>query len=149
MNNNLENIMITYNTVTSTNETTNDIEYQQALEMEQNIKSIYGKIDQNTFFIVIFTLVLISMIFEGLLKFVKNQIKLKKEENKGDTKYHKAMKIIIALYVLFLVIFFIVLKVSLLIPIEIIIALEIASIFLVLVNTFFQFKMLLPKIFKK
>lgn len=149
MNHNLENIISTNNILTSTNETTNSIEYEQALEMEQNIRSIYGKMDQNTFYIVIFTLVLISMIFEGLLKFVKNQINLKKEENKDDTKYHKAMKIVIALYVVFLVVFFIVLKVSLFIPIEIIIALEIASIFLVLVNTFFQFKMLLPKIFKK
>lgn len=131
------------NTVGNTIEENN--EYQDALITEQEIQDTYNNLDTNQFFILVFVIVLLSMIFETGMKFVKGQIDKLKEEQMDYTKYKKAMIIMLALYTLMLIIFFIISLFVWGFPIEIVIALIIASLFMVLVSTFFKFRMLLPK----
>lgn len=127
-----------------TNETTS-AELQDAIQRQQEISDSYSSLNSGTFLGVVFVAVLISMIFESGLKFMKKRIDTNKEEGKEYTNYKKAMIITLALYAIFLVIFFLVVRISIGFPTEIIIALEIASVCMVLVSTFFKFSMLLPK----
>lgn len=121
-------------------ETIIDTELEEAIRREQEITEEYSKLDMNTLLVLVFVAVIISMIFEPALKFVKRKTNEKKEKQEDYTNYRKAMFGLLIAYIVFLVVFYIIGTAKVGFPIEVIIAIEVASIFSVLFSTFFKFK---------
>jgi len=123
------------NIIEQTNEVT--LEDIQKIEQEK-----FKNLDSNTFMMSLIVVVIISMIFEAVMKFLKSRIDEGKQEEKDNEKERKALGIVVIVYFIFLIIFSIVAKVKLEFPIEAIIAFDIASFCMTIISTFFRWRML-------
>ncbi len=123
----------------------NYIEYrQETLEeverKQEEIQNTFEGIEQNLFMYVLVITVVLSMIFEGLLKYYKQKKNETKEKKQDYVSYVKKMRIILIAYAVYTIGYFIITYYILKLPIEAVIALIIASIFMVIVSTFVEIR---------
>ena len=123
----------------------NYIEYrEETLEeverKQEEIQNTFARIDQNLFVYVLIITVLLSMIFEGLLKYYKRKRDEAKEEKQDYIPYAKKIKITLIAYAIYTIGYFLVTYYFLKLPIVVVITCIIASAFMVIISTFVEIR---------
>ncbi len=123
----------------------NYIEYREETLKEverkqEEIQNTFARIDQNLFVYVLIITVLLSMIFEGLLKYYKRKRDEAKEEKQDYIPYAKKIKITLIAYVIYTIGYFLVTYYFLKLPIVVVITCIIASAFMVIISTFVEIR---------
>ncbi len=123
----------------------NYIEYrEETLEeverKQEEIQNTFARIDQNLFVYVLIITVLLSMIFEGLLKYYKRKRDEAKEEKQDYIPYAKKIKITLIAYAIYTIGYFLVTYYFLKLPIEAVITCIIVSAFMVIISTFVEIR---------
>ena len=131
----------TNNIVSNTEGDTNEITLEDVQAMEEEKLEEYSGLGE-PFLISLFVLVLISMIFEAAIRFLRTRIFEKQEKEKDITMEKKWLIGILVTYFVFLIIFSIFANISLHFPIEVIIAFNVASFCMVMISNFFRWRMI-------
>lgn len=123
----------------------NYIEYREETLKEverkqEEIQNTFARIDQNLFVYVLIITVLLSMIFEGLLKYYKRKRDEAKEEKQDYIPYAKKIKITLIAYAIYTIGYFLVTYYFLKLPIVVVITCIIASAFMVIISTFVEIR---------
>lgn len=136
-----ENGIVENNVVNTIEGDTNEITLQDVQEMEEEKLEEYSGLGES-FLVSLFVLVLISMIFESAIKILRNRV-YDKEADKADATVEKKWLLgTIIVFLVFLIIFSIIASVHLHFPIEVIIAFDVASFWIVMVSNFFRWRMI-------
>ena len=131
----------TNNIVSNTEGDTNEITLEDVQAMEEEKLEEYSGLGE-PFLISLFVLVLISMIFEAAIRFLRTRIFEKQEREKDMAMEKKWLIGILVTYFVFLIIFSIFANISLHFPIEVIIAFNVASFCMVMISNFFRWSMI-------